>query len=296
MHDGQNLFDDKTSFVGEWKVDESLNQLATAGDWGCIVVGIESDGNRLNELSPWVNPQYGGGEGAAYIEFIVNTLKPFVDAHFRTQAGRLGTAIGGSSMGGLISEYGMMERQDVFSKALVFSPAFWFAGTSSVNHVLAKGKTGDTRTYFLAGGQEPAYVSTDMGAVANAMLSTGVPASEISLNTVGDGQHSEWFWAREFPAGYQWLFKNSTATGEISEASGWEIYPNPAGDLLRVAGLGEFQRLDFQILGIDGRVWRDSSATLAEPIKVGNLPPGMYFLKLKFEGKELGVRPFAIAK
>ena len=72
MHDGQNLFDEATSYSGEWKIDETLNELHASGDKGCIVVGIDNGGaERLNEYSPWQNPQYGGGMGRDYDDFIV---------------------------------------------------------------------------------------------------------------------------------------------------------------------------------------------------------------------------------
>ena len=90
----------------------------------CIVVGIDNGGaDRLNEYSPWVNAQYGGGQGDEYIEFLVSTLKPYIDANYRTLPGRNTTGIMGSSMGGLISMYGFSERQDIFAKAGMFSPA-----------------------------------------------------------------------------------------------------------------------------------------------------------------------------
>jgi alpha-glucosidase len=66
MHDGQNLFDDSTSFAGEWGVDETLNELYDESGFGMIVVGIENGGGlRIDEYSPWIHPQYGGGEGEA---------------------------------------------------------------------------------------------------------------------------------------------------------------------------------------------------------------------------------------
>ncbi|MEL7223127.1 MAG: alpha/beta hydrolase-fold protein, partial [Bacteroidota bacterium] len=58
MHDGQNLFDANTSAFGEWEVDESLNALFDQGDDGIIIIGIENGGaDRLNEYTPWANPQ-----------------------------------------------------------------------------------------------------------------------------------------------------------------------------------------------------------------------------------------------
>ena len=77
MHDGQNIFDASTSFSGEWSVDETLNDLFDKGDKGVIVIGIENGGVvRTEEYTVWKHPTYGGGKGEAYIDFIVETLKP----------------------------------------------------------------------------------------------------------------------------------------------------------------------------------------------------------------------------
>lgn len=104
MQDAQNLFNHATSFSGEWKVDETLNQLFAEGQPDAIVVGIENGGTeRLNEYSPWKNAKYGGGKGDAYTEFLAKTLKPYIDKSFRTLPQAKNTALIGSSMGGLIS-------------------------------------------------------------------------------------------------------------------------------------------------------------------------------------------------
>ena len=78
MHDGQNIFDNKTSYAGEWNVDESLNNLYDEENFGMIVVAIDNGlGDRQDEYSPWINEIYGGGQGEAYVAFIVETLKTF---------------------------------------------------------------------------------------------------------------------------------------------------------------------------------------------------------------------------
>ncbi len=85
MHDGQNLFDAITSFSGEWEVDETLNKLAAEGKRVPLVVGIDNGGaDRISEYTPWSNTQYGGGDGEKYMKFIVETLKPYIDQHYRT--------------------------------------------------------------------------------------------------------------------------------------------------------------------------------------------------------------------
>jgi predicted alpha/beta superfamily hydrolase len=127
MHDGQNLFDEATSFAGEWRVDEALEKLAEEGI-EAIVVGVPNTGaERLQEYSPFHDARFGGGRAADYVKFIVETVKPLVDAAFRTTGERDGTATIGSSMGGLISLYAFFERPDVFGAVGAVSPSVGFA-------------------------------------------------------------------------------------------------------------------------------------------------------------------------
>lgn len=100
MFDGQNLFDSATSFAGEWGVDEALEKLYTERGFSIIVVGIDNGGDkRIDEYAPWVNEEYGrGGEGDAMVRFIVETLKPYIDSHYRTVPNE--TGIMGSSPAG----------------------------------------------------------------------------------------------------------------------------------------------------------------------------------------------------
>jgi predicted alpha/beta superfamily hydrolase len=284
MHDAQNLFDVKTTAFGtEWKVDESLNSLFQQGDYGCIVIGIDNSASRLDEYSPWVNPQYGGGQGDEYSMFLVNTLKPYVDANYRTISARHATGVMGSSMGGLISMFAFSEYQDVFSKAGVFSPAFWFAGDNSATHTATHPRKGSGRVYFLAGGQEPASVTSNMQKVADAMLTAGFSTSEILFETVSDGQHSEWFWAREFPDAYKWLFRDASTS--VSNGNGkkpkLEIFPNPAGDWVRYSGVEAGEKVQVQIVNTTGKVLRDTIFAYGEPLWTGDLAPGVYVVRIR---------------
>lgn len=213
MHDGQNVFDDATSFAGEWGVDEALDTLSTRGS-GIIVVAIDHGADhRIGEYLPWPHERYGGGEGGAYVEFIVRTLKPYIDRHYRTRRDAASTAIAGSSMGGLISLYAALEYPNVFSKAGVFSPALWIA-PDLVAHARERGSR------FARGTRRPKlyFVSAESEAQSKEQLAISGPLME-ALAAIGyqagkdltvierpDGAHSEWFWRREFPAAYLWLF------------------------------------------------------------------------------------------
>ncbi|HSP83910.1 MAG TPA: alpha/beta hydrolase-fold protein, partial [Gillisia sp.] len=124
LQDAQNLFDNTTSFAGEWRVDETLDSLGL----DLIVVGIEhGNDKRIDELTPFSHPNYKGGNADVYLEYITRTLKPEIDLKYRTVSGSSSTFIGGSSLGGLFAYYSILKHPEIFSKALVFSPSFWFS-------------------------------------------------------------------------------------------------------------------------------------------------------------------------
>lgn len=127
MHDGQNLFDEFTSFAGAWRVDEALASLRDEGR-EVIAVGIPNTGaRRCDEYSPFVDERRGGGRGDAYLRFIGETLKPLIDRDFHTLPDRARTGILGSSMGGLISLYAFFRYPEIFGFAGAMSPSLWFA-------------------------------------------------------------------------------------------------------------------------------------------------------------------------
>ncbi len=125
MHDGQNLFDDATSYSGEWGVDEYLDSIFLKGKTQVIVVGIDNGlSKRMSEYNPWEFQNFGKGEGDLYIDFLVQTLKPFIDKNYRTFTGKKNTYIAGSSMGGLISLVAVLKYPAVFGGAGIFSLHF----------------------------------------------------------------------------------------------------------------------------------------------------------------------------
>ncbi|HYJ80398.1 MAG TPA: alpha/beta hydrolase-fold protein, partial [Longimicrobiaceae bacterium] len=214
MHDGQNVFDAATAFAGEWGVDEALDSLHALGDPGAIVVAVDNGGQRrLDEYSPWRNARYGGGEGDEYVDFLVNTLKPYVDSHYRTRPDRLNTGIAGSSMGGLISLYAALKHPEVFGRAGVFSPALWFADSLYAHARRARPHRPDPRLYFVTGaleGETPEVYVRGQRVMVDSLAAAGFAIGvEVDSLIRADGTHSEWFWRREFPAAYRWLFSAS---------------------------------------------------------------------------------------
>lgn len=129
MHDGNNIFDAKTSFAQvEWQVDENAEELINSGKTkNFIVVGIYNNSERMSEYTPFKDENYEqGGKGNIYLSFIIETVKPYIDSNFRTLPQRENTGIAGSSLGGLISLYAITKYNDIFSFAGVISPSIWW--------------------------------------------------------------------------------------------------------------------------------------------------------------------------
>lgn len=130
MHDGQNIMDPKTAYVGkDWRVDETVMKLIKQKKIKeIIVVGIYNSPDRLDEYS-WTE------KGQNYLKFIVRELKPFIDSKYKTLSDKDNTAIMGSSMGGLISFYAAWHYPDVFSMAACLSSSFYFNNDRSIKQV-----------------------------------------------------------------------------------------------------------------------------------------------------------------
>jgi predicted alpha/beta superfamily hydrolase len=211
MHDGQNVFDAATSYSGEWGVDETLDRLRATGQdvAGSIVVAIDNDpAHRSDEYIPWPNAEIkAGGQGGVYVDFLAKTLKPYVDAHYRTRPEAAHTGVAGSSLGGLISVYAALKYPRVFGQVGAFSPAFWVCNDSLRAFAKTHPASRTTRFYFVCGPKESETMLPLMAAWRDELRAEGVPAANLSFHAPADGEHREWFWQREFPAAYQFLFE-----------------------------------------------------------------------------------------
>ena len=125
MHDGENLFDPRIANTGiDWGIDEAMLAGVRDGRFEpAIVVGVWSTADRRDEYSPWHGaPQYA--------RFLVDELKPRIDAEFRTLTGPADTFVMGSSMGGLLSYYLVKNHPNVFSACGCVSSHFVFSDAS----------------------------------------------------------------------------------------------------------------------------------------------------------------------
>ncbi|HNR17957.1 MAG TPA: alpha/beta hydrolase-fold protein [Chitinophagaceae bacterium] len=207
LHDGQNVFDDATSYAGEWGIDEYLDSTKASQ---CIVVAIDNGGNkRMNEYCPYdftlnpLKPKENKGEGVQYVDFLAKTLKPFIDKKYRTLKNKKNTFISGASMGGLISFYAVLKYPKVFGGAGVFSPSVWICKEDLLNLVKTAGKKVNSKIYFYCGKLEGPGMVPDMLKVFQELAA--VSKSKMTTVIRDDGKHNEPTWRKEFPLFYEWI-------------------------------------------------------------------------------------------
>lgn len=205
MQDGQNLFDDAISFAGEWRVDEAMETLAGEGI-EAIVVGVANLGpRRSDEYGPLPEPELGGGEADAYLDFLTGTVKPLVDGSFRTRAGPRDTGILGSSLGGLLSLYAFFLRPEVFGFAGALSPALWF-GERGIFRIVGDAEAPPGRIYLDVGRREGHRSVRDVRRMCRLLERKGYRRDEELLCVKARGAgHDETAWARRFPGAARFL-------------------------------------------------------------------------------------------
>lgn len=212
MHDGQNLFDDKTSYVGEWKIDEYLD---TINKNEAIIIGIEhGNDKRIDELTPYLTEKYGGGKADDYLNFIINTLKPHIDSNYRTLSNKKHTAIWGSSLGGLISLYAVIKYPKTFSRAGIYSIALWINKNEMIQFIKDSKIDSDKKFYFLVGSEEgetmedASAMVSDQHEMVELLKRKGIADKNIIDKVIPNGHHNETLWSNNFPETYHWLLKN----------------------------------------------------------------------------------------
>ena len=163
MLDGKNLFDDYTSFVGEWGIDETIEEMIRKGESeGYIVVGVDApfDGDdRMLEMIPEelvprkVTRLPNAGYASLLGKFIFETVKPDIDRTFYTLSDKEHTGIGGSSAGGLMAFHLGLLYSDKIKYCLNFSPAFFLFRIDSYKKYLDRHFNSNLpRQYFYVGG------------------------------------------------------------------------------------------------------------------------------------------------
>jgi len=218
MHDGQNLFDPKTGYMNaSWNIMESCQENPDVPE--VIIVGIESDEDRSDELVPYEftfqNGVKAGGKADLYLSFITSTLKPYIDSHFRTFKSPKNTGIMGSSFGGVNSTYAAFVYGSSFTRFGCVSNAYYYGGffdkltalaTSSDLHSVKKfymdvgtNETEDKKTNEL-------YINTNKEIYE--ILKEKLDESILRFNIVEGGIHHETDWEKRFPEIIKFMFND----------------------------------------------------------------------------------------
>ncbi len=138
LHDGQNLFDPATAFLGNhWRLDEVAEEMIQGGHIEpLIIVGVYNAGiERMAEYTPVRDRRGRGGRARSYGKMLVEELKPFIDREYRTLRDSQNTGLGGSSLGGLATLYLGLHYPKVFGKLIVMSPSLWWANRAIFREV-----------------------------------------------------------------------------------------------------------------------------------------------------------------
>ncbi len=206
MHDGQNVFDDATSFSGEWGLDEYFDSTRLRA---CIVVAVDHGGEkRLNEYSPFdyeLNGRHQQGEGKEYAAFIVRTLKKKIDKSFRTRRGRKNTFIAGSSMGGLISLYAALAYPNTYGGAGILSPSLWICRDSMLRFIQDNGRRAKSKFYFYCGKQEGNSMQQGLLQAFSTLVSVSGTKEKLVIRE--NRFHNEQSWKKELPDFFTWLLQ-----------------------------------------------------------------------------------------
>lgn len=192
MNDGQNIFDPTTAFTGyDWRVDEVADSLiAMKRIEEIIIVGIYNTLDRL--------PEYSDSDlGTAYMNFVINVVKPLVDSTYRTKSDKEHTGIIGSSLGGLSSLLFVWKRSDIFGMAGCMSTSFWYDDEKTLKEVREySGHKKNIKIYLDCGGREKELISGYKRMVEILKSKGYKKGKDFDFTLDSKGTHSEQYWAQ----------------------------------------------------------------------------------------------------
>lgn len=218
LHDGQNVFSGLTSFLpnGEWKADEAAQALIEAGlIEPLLIVAIDNAGaRRADEYLPTratVDGREMGGEADRYGKLLVEEIKPHIDASYRTKRDARNTAVGGSSLGAIISLHLGLTYPRVFGKLALLSPSLWWDSGVMLERVKAATQLDKPRPQIWldtgteeGGGAETVTAVRTLGKILQGK--GWKPGKDLAVYIEGYAIHREDAWARRMPAILLYLF------------------------------------------------------------------------------------------
>jgi predicted alpha/beta superfamily hydrolase len=214
MQDGQNLFDPATAFAGnDWGADITADEMISRGEIEpCIIVGIYNTGTkRISEYAPTRDKRHRkGGKANRYAEMLAREVKPFIDHEYRTLKAAKFSAVGGSSLGGLVTLVAGLQYPRVFGQLAVISPSVWWDQRSVLRWVEEYQEAVRPRMWVDVGtaeGSGPHHVVEDARALREALLRKGWnEGRDLAYHEVQGAEHSERAWGARFGAVLGFLF------------------------------------------------------------------------------------------
>lgn len=219
MHDGQNLFDPKTSAFGTaWMCQDALDQMIIEGKSDEILIaGAYNTMDRNNEYTYIFDPSEGfGGKGDLYLNWIESTAIPLVAKNFRVSIIRESLGILGSSLGGLISCYAGWTRAKVYGKVGCMSSSFWWDSNDFQNIVIVNNdidRSNSLASFYMdsgtRGGDETCALYTSQ--VYDYYQTKGFVAEQNVFKYIDQGgSHNEASWGARFYLPIQKLYPATT--------------------------------------------------------------------------------------
>jgi predicted alpha/beta superfamily hydrolase len=213
MHDGQNLFDGRTSFIPgrTWELREHADEAILAQEVEpLVIVGIYNSGDRrLAEYTPERDWQMGGGEADSYGLLLTRELMPFIAARYRVRTERESTGMGGSSLGGLVTLYLGLRYAQHFSRLAVLSPSVWWNHKSILSYLRERAPQIEEkpRIWLDVGEGEGRRTIDNAGQLNQRLVAQGwQPGKDLHFERVAGGTHDETSWASRVPPMLKFLF------------------------------------------------------------------------------------------
>lgn len=209
MLDGQNVFDAATATFGvAWEVDEVIDLLLQQAKLTEVVVAAvdHAGSQRIFEYTPWPSSAGQGGGGAAFFVWANSKLVPQLHTKFRLQAGPQGHTMGGSSLGGLMSLYGVGAHPETWRGAIAMSGSWWWANNKMQSWIkTAPGATGLAKVWIDAGDKDDGLADTQ--ALRDAMIATGWALNQtLGYYEAKNANHSEQSWSARVHLPLQFFF------------------------------------------------------------------------------------------
>ena len=207
LNDGQNLFEpDRAHVAGQhWRVAETMDALLAAGRIPpMLVAGIDHGGpQRIVEFTPTPGDQPGAGGAAAYGRVVMSHLLPYLRRAYNARVDPDGLAMGGSSLGGLVTLAVARQFPGRFGRLLVMSPSVWWDDRVILKRLRRVGFHPRPRVWLDIGRREGARAITDARELRDALI---WQTSALRYVEADGGDHSERAWAERLPEALEWLW------------------------------------------------------------------------------------------